>query len=494
MSDLIDAQVNAAALTSAANVAWFSMQKNDEVHVYYADRNDENNGEIDPVFLLAAYVLQDKPHRSGARTTYVVRTGYDVPDPWRTAFAGISHLAQAQAAEDKIAFAELRRENAPPAGGKIKWTKISLSSSIPQAPPPPPSGVLDNLFVPRRTRIADTDENFMLIGDPDWGTHTIPRLYMMAAILLESARGASVVALVADQQGVIRAHGIKKPTDGGCAHAEVRAVFSLKGRLPDGGAIFGTLKPCTMCAGLLHATDPAGRLRKYWVRDDGNYAADWTNISPSFSLAGGYQLDRNCANVRYLKVRNGQSFFEEFSNAYRNAKKVADSSTKRASPEEERKWYEDWAKKYVFPKGGKWASLSLLSKNALVKGDIKQELIKRTVQEKMSLETFVRQHLAFIDHSKATKGRGWRGMDTESANVIMDAFRKYREERFNEAYSGQVIRIIPWNPDSVALSKSVKEAFLAKQRKYQDAEFLNPNVKAVMDYLANYLRQMNVRM
>jgi hypothetical protein len=413
MSDLIEAQANAAAVTSAANVAWFSMQKNDEVHVYYADRTDQRNGAIDPVFLLAAYVLEEKPYRSGPKTIYAVKTGYDVPAEWKTAFAGISHLAEAQSQEDKIAFAPLKRGDAPPTGGKIRWTKISLKG---EAPAPPSVSVLDNLFVPRPTRFANTGKSSTPTSDPDWGTHTIPRLYMMAAILLESARKASVVALVVDQKGVIRAHGIKGPRGGGCAHAEVQAVFSLKGRLPEGGAVFGTLKPCTMCAGLLHAADPAGKLRKYWARDDQNYAADWTKISPGFTLQGGHQLDQNCANVKYLKVRNGQSFFEEFSVAFQNARDVADS--KKAPPEKEHTWYRDWATNHAFPKGGagkysvpksrEWANLSLFSKgtNTLEPGDIRQALIDETVEGGLTLQQFVNTRLAFRDYSNAAKARG----------------------------------------------------------------------------------------
>jgi hypothetical protein len=83
-------------------------------------------------------------------------------------------------------------------------------------------------------------------------------------------------------------------------------------------------------------------------------------------------------------------------------------------------------------------------------------------------------------------------MDKASADVIMGLFKQYRDDCFNTAYSPQVIKVIPWNPDSVALSNSVKDAFRTKQQKYQDGEARNPNVKAVMTYLTNYLQQMNV--
>lgn len=491
MSELIDAQKNAPQPGSVTTVAWFSMQGKDQTHIFFADKNDPANGDIDPVFLLAAYVLEDKPHRSGAKTYYGITTGYDVADEWKKAFAGISHLASAQSSEDKMEFENLRKDKNLPAGKQQSWTKISLSSKVVAAPSAPSTGLVDDIFVPQRSRFGTTDEDFMLIGNPIWGTHTIPRLYMMAAIILESSRNASVVSLVVDKRGIIAAHGIKRPTDGGCGHAEVKAIFSLKGKLPDSGAVFGTLKPCTMCAGLLHATDPAGKLRKYWVRDDANFAADWSGISKGFQLGNGHQLDKNCENVKFLKTSNGGSFFEEFTGVRKQSQIT--SEAKKAKPEQERQWYGEWANRYVFPKGpAPWSSLRFRSGQAVTDDNVKTKLIEMTVNGTTTLETFVLQHLAFKDYSPKNQ-KGWNGMDNTSAAKIKDAWKQYRDDQFAAAFSSQVIKIIPWNPDSVALSKSARDAFKAKQKKYTDPEFRNPHVKAVLDYLTSYLSQMNVK-
>lgn len=492
MSDLVDAQKNAPQPGSVANIAWFAMQVKDQTEIYFADKNDPDNGDIDPVFLLAAYVLEAKPHRSGATTYYGVTTGYDVADEWQKAFAGISHLAYAQSAEDKIAFEYLRKATKLPAEKKQNWTKISLSSKVVAAPSAASTGLVDDIFVPQKSRFGFTDEDFMLIGNPVWGTHTLPRLYMMAAIMLESARRASVVTLVVDKRGIIVAQGIKGPMDGGCAHAEVKAIFSLKGRLPDsGGAVFGTLKPCTMCAGLLHATDPAGKLRKYWVRDDANSAADWSRIANGFKLGNGHTLDKNCANVKYLKTSKGGSFFEEFTGVRTQTQRTADA--KKASPEQERQWYVDWANRYSFPKApAPWPNLAFRSDQTVTNDNVKAQLIELTVNGKTTLEAFVDQKLAFRAQGPKYP-KGWRGMDNESKDTIKSAWRKYRDDQFAKMYSSQVIKMIPWNPDSVALSNTVRDAFKAKQKKYADPEFRNPNVKVVLDYLTVYLSQMNVK-
>lgn len=417
-------------------------------------------------------------------------------DNWQKAFAGISHLARAQSSENKTAFGNLCRAKALPAAEKQNWIKISLSSKeVVAASPssPPPINLVDNIFVPERTQRnqASTANKDSKSSDVTvWGTHTLPRLYMMAAIILERARRASVVSLVVDKHGIIVAHGIKKPDDGGCGHAEVKAIFSLKGRLPDSGAIFGTLKPCTMCAGLLHATDPTGKLRKYWVRDDANFAADWSQIGEGFKLGNSHALDKNCANVKFLKTSNGGSFFEEFTGVRKASQHISD--IKKASDDQERKWYTNWANGYQFPKEGAWSNLCFRTNDKVTNDRVKRKLIEMTVEGNIPLRQFVNQHLAFKDSSKKNK-RGWNGMDKDSVNTIEAAWKQYRDDQFAKAFSPQVIKIISRNPDSVALSESVREAFKAKQQKYTDPEFRNPNVKVVLDYLTGYLSQMNVK-
>lgn len=489
---LLDSEKSTRPPTSK-EVAWFSKTVRDVTYVYFAEKG-EANGDIDPVFVLAAFVLEAKPHKIGADNYYGINATYDVAPHWQVGFAGIRQLAQAQAAEDKTLLSPLGSAKLPAAGPSVHWTQVTLSASLGTVPVVASSKIADDIFVPERSRFATTDENWHLIGNPIWGTHTLPRLYMMTAVVLESARSASVVSLVVNRQGVIVACGIKGPNDGGCSHAEVKALFSLKGRLPDKGAIFGTLKPCAMCAGLLHATDPGGSLRKYWVRDDTNKAADWSNIGGGFKLANGHQLDKGCKDVSYLKVGpSGDGFFEQF-NAVRKASQDT-TSAKRASKPEEDGWYKSWATGYSFPKAGRWAALQFRIDGDL-KGDAKvakTQLLEKTVTGGMSLKSFLNQHLAIKEQSPKIKN-GWSGLDALQMKEVTDAFETYRKAKFDTAYPAQVIKIIPWNPGSVALSNSARDAFKAKLVKYEDAEFRNPNVKAVLTYLTDFLGQMNVRL
>src|SRR5262249_8505957 len=135
-----------------------------------------------------------------------------------------------------------------------------------------------------------------------------------------------VAALVVDNRGAILAHAVKKPEEGGCQHAEVQALFTLKGQLPAGGALFTTLKPCSMCAGLIQACDEGGKLRKYWVRDDPTSGADWSYIDREFKLTSGFLLDKNCqvnqVRVKGLKLVDKRDFATAFTAAREQSEKA----------------------------------------------------------------------------------------------------------------------------------------------------------------------------
>jgi len=158
--------------------------------------------------------------------------------------------------------------------------------------------------------------------------------------MLEEARRASVVALIVDKSGAIVAVGVKGFEEGGCGHAEVKAMFSLKGHLPEGGAVFSTLKPCTMCAGLLHGLDPGSNLRKYWGREDSSAAANWRSKDVELELAHAYALDKDCPNVKYLKLPGNMSFLEGFA-AERN---------KTWTATDDQDVFNAWWPKYKLPK------------------------------------------------------------------------------------------------------------------------------------------------
>jgi hypothetical protein len=232
-----------ADLKKAGTTAYFVITRYDKSNLWFC-RFGPENGSFDPAFLLSAYVLEldSKPGKVSIVATY------SLSDNWLTAFKGIAHLSK----EQQMTL-ELNQKGAAPDGCFAQVCEIKLESPATTAVTNSPNKVIDDLFAPPG---ATSD------GKIDGhGTHTIPRLYMMAAIVMEKQFGASVVALITNRNGAIVASACKLPNEGGCRHAEVQALFKLKGQLPDGGAVFSTLKPCTMCAGLLYALDPRGRLR-----------------------------------------------------------------------------------------------------------------------------------------------------------------------------------------------------------------------------------------
>lgn len=109
------------------------------------------------------------------------------------------------------------------------------------------------------------------------GTHTVHRLYMATAYtILRKLHGHDrdgVVALVADKEGRVISWGRKNP-EVPCWHGETSAIMRLGGKLPKGACVFSTLKPCNMCAGLIHHAS-GGDAKVYWGQDDpGRMAED----------------------------------------------------------------------------------------------------------------------------------------------------------------------------------------------------------------------------
>ncbi|AIF48230.1 Bd3614 family nucleic acid deaminase [Dyella japonica] len=102
------------------------------------------------------------------------------------------------------------------------------------------------------------------------GTQTVHRLYLAAAYLLlhkkhEDGKKDGVVSLIVDRGGNIVSWGMKN-SDVSCWHGETSAVMALGGKVPDGGCIFSTLKPCKMCAGLI--VGGSGSVRVYFGQQD----------------------------------------------------------------------------------------------------------------------------------------------------------------------------------------------------------------------------------
>ena len=109
------------------------------------------------------------------------------------------------------------------------------------------------------------------------GMRTVHRLYMATAFVilrkLHSDQRDGVVALVVDKGGRIISWGRKNPAVP-CWHGETSAIMALKGEIPPGSSIYSTLKPCNMCAGLIHDAS-GGDAKVFWGQDDpGSMAAN----------------------------------------------------------------------------------------------------------------------------------------------------------------------------------------------------------------------------
>jgi tRNA(Arg) A34 adenosine deaminase TadA len=134
------------------------------------------------------------------------------------------------------------------------------------------------------------------------GNRNVHRLYMATAftILRKQHKGTEkdgVVALVVDKQGNIISWGRKNP-DIGCWHGETSSVMGLGGVLPADCAVYSTLKPCNMCASLIHQLSGGGA-RVYWGQDDPGGAAANTDLDKS---KRGSVLDGNKSHVQGAKA------------------------------------------------------------------------------------------------------------------------------------------------------------------------------------------------
>jgi tRNA(Arg) A34 adenosine deaminase TadA len=112
------------------------------------------------------------------------------------------------------------------------------------------------------------------------GTHTVHRLYMMAAFTIlrkmSTDKRDGVVALVVDKEGRIISWGRKNPKVS-CWHGETSAIMRLNGKIPAGCCVFSTLKPCHMCSSLIYQAS-GGTVQVYWGEDDPGAAAQGTML------------------------------------------------------------------------------------------------------------------------------------------------------------------------------------------------------------------------
>ena len=133
------------------------------------------------------------------------------------------------------------------------------------------------------------------------GFHTVHRIYMATVFrILRSYQIAGsregVAALVVDgTTGAVLSWGVKNPAHP-MLHAEFSAILAHGDRLPANARIYSTLKPCKMCAGLIHDKS-RGNHRVFFGQSDPGNAAQNTALDADRS---GRLLDgrRNVAGVR----------------------------------------------------------------------------------------------------------------------------------------------------------------------------------------------------
>lgn len=163
------------------------------------------------------------------------------------------------------------------------------------------------------------------------GNRNVHRLYMAAAFtLLRKKHGAGdkdgVVALVVDGSGNIVSWGQKNP-DVPCWHGETSAVMRLGGRLPAKCCVYSTLKPCHMCASLLHQMS-GGTAKVFWGQDDPAKAAAKTDLDTSRM---GRILDGNKAHSEGAKAvllgARKEVMSRKLGTAFKSQKKTGEKST-----------------------------------------------------------------------------------------------------------------------------------------------------------------------
>jgi tRNA(Arg) A34 adenosine deaminase TadA len=103
------------------------------------------------------------------------------------------------------------------------------------------------------------------------GMRTVHRLYLATAFTIlrklhDSSLRDGVVALVVEKGGRIISWGRKNPAVP-CWHGETSAIMGLGGQIPAGCCIYSTLKPCQMCAGMIHDAS-GGNAKVFWGQDD----------------------------------------------------------------------------------------------------------------------------------------------------------------------------------------------------------------------------------
>jgi tRNA(Arg) A34 adenosine deaminase TadA len=288
---------------------------------YFAVRDQAKNGNIDATYLLLAYAFDQ------GWTNAKIHASYSLSNSWWIAVEGLRFLGSTLPGGFTTSVSEDAEQEARASSNLFE---VAVKGDT-----PPLGNVLDtgDIFTPNAN-----------------GFHNIPRLYLMAALVLEEKQDASVAALVVNAGGLVIALGTKAHGEGGCGHAEVKALFSIKGQVPDRCMLFSTLKPCTMCAGLIQALF-SGNCKQYWARGDPSNGADYKNVT-ALSLPSGLassQSEKDRVHVRQIKLQDGRSFTDAFSTSWTGRDQRV-RVAKAGLADRRKEAFETWCEAVIRPK------------------------------------------------------------------------------------------------------------------------------------------------
>lgn len=460
----------AKATAWPATPAVIAYAKYDGDH-YFATDAGGANGALHPAWVLAAWCLEE-----GLPVEIVVNA--QVPPAWVTAFHGLTHLGgSAQGVRHKLRPWKPGPAVLPDAEQGLWQVEVDGAA-------PPTGQVLTagDLFTPNAS-----------------GFFNLQRLYAMAALLMEHQSKAAVAAIITNASGFIVATGFKSYGDSGCGHAEVKAILSIRGELPATGAIFTTLKPCTMCAGLLQATSGAN-FRKYWARDDPSKGADWGEVDglavpASMGLSMTTQTARN---VRGIKLGGNKNFSDEFGTAWSHR---GDAHTQKSARLAEA--FTAWRDKNIV------AGRVLVTNQVRVVADKEGPTVASRLPNIGSIDALSKRVDLFERYQSGT----WKkGVDGAASQAIIKAFTNASKAIGKAAEEGAkaqdmgIIKFISEHAKSASLSTASHRALGAKFAKYgkttaeiaeatdihgavaTSAKPPNPTVKQVVDYLYGFLQ------
>ncbi len=447
------------------NHAFLAREVRGQKTVYVADQ-DGANALFHPVWVLAAYALDEK------WPDVTINFKGSLPNEWRDAFLGIQVLAATQ-----NVMLHLGDANASPDGEQ--GCRILVADAEPSVLYGGTEKVVEQVTYP---------------GGDAQGLHKLPRLYAMAALVIEAKRSAAVVAMAVSQRGAVLAVTKKSPAESGCAHAEVKALLALKGQLPVGGLFVSTLKPCTMCGGLLRALDLQGATVKYYARDDAGEAANWWKAFGQRNLPNTYALDKDCQHHKALKIYNEKNEPSSFYDCFTLARKA------EPQPQEEAQWFNSWvANLNKLPSEVYWVD----PKEGLLRGNPPRfkGLIAQLKARVVDMNGLLAR-LGRFDQKQPT--RNDLGLLKPQKDELIALYTKHKEKQREKAYPARTIDFIAAAPPSLALRQKAADAWDRKLTKYDLNSELgsedeladgigekakpNENVRAVLTHLITILQ------